>query len=182
MLEQCNQLSCFMTSISKAHPSGFRRALACAFLASLSLALPFQVAAAEGRRAIDFNRDIRPILSDNCFACHGPDKHKRKAGLRLDREEGAVVRLESGNQAIVPGNPEASRLMKVILSKDDDEQMPPAKTGKRLSSGQVALLREWIAGGAPWQEHWAYLPVEKPMAPEVQNREWTNKRNVIVSL
>ncbi|MBL9171520.1 MAG: PSD1 domain-containing protein [Verrucomicrobiales bacterium] len=127
---------------------------------------------ADSRRPIDFNRDIQPILSDNCFACHGPDKHKRKAGLRLDRQEGATARLESGERAIVPGNVEASVLLKVVVAQDDDERMPPAKTGKRLTSAQVGLLRDWIAAGAPWKEHWAYLPVEKPTLPEVRKMDW----------
>src|SRR3989440_10693529 len=106
---------------------------------------------------IDFNRQIRPIFSENCFACHGPDKNKRKAGFRLDQKESAPNKLESGNIAIVPGNPAASKLLKVVASDDDDERMPPRKAGKSLTKEQIGLLRQWIEQGAPWQPHWSYL-------------------------
>ena len=146
--------------------------LCVAWGALVSALVPRLRAADSTRRPIDFNRDIRPILSDNCFACHGPDKHKRKAGLRLDREEEAKAKLESGARAIVPGNPQQSRLLTAIQSQQDDERMPPARTGKRLSAAQVAMLTDWIQAGAPWKEHWAYLPVEKPPRPEVHPADW----------
>ena len=123
-------------------------------------------------RAIDFNRDVRPILSENCFACHGPDKNKRKAGLRLDRREEATAKLESGECAVVPGEVGKSRLVKVISAADDDGRMPPKKTGKRLTKEQIELLREWIAQGAEFKEHWAYLTPERPPLPTVKNKNW----------
>ena len=123
-------------------------------------------------RSIDFNRDIRPIFSENCFACHGPDKNKRKAGLRLDRREEATAKLESGECAIVPGDVGKSRLLKVITTTDEDDHMPPRKTGKQLTKEQIDLLRDWIAQGAEFKLHWAYLTPERPSLPPVKNRSW----------
>ena len=123
-------------------------------------------------RTLDFNRDIRPILSENCFACHGPDKNKRKAGLRLDRSEEATGRLESGGRAIVPGDVGQSLLLKVVSTADEEEQMPPKKTGKRLSKPQIELLREWIQKGAEFKPHWAYITPERPPTPSIKDKGW----------
>src|SRR5436309_2410932 len=92
-----------------------------------------------GKAGVDFNRDIRPIFSDNCYACHGPDQNKRKAGLRLDQQEGAMVELKSGNHAIIPARPEQSALISRITTKDEDDRMPPLKTGKTLTGAQIDL-------------------------------------------
>src|SRR5262245_10314710 len=102
-------------------------------LSLLGLLVGMMHAGAAVLGAIDFNRDIRPIFSENCYACHGPDKNKRKAGLRFDQEEGAFVKLEGGDFAIVRGDPQKSKLLKLVVSEDSDERMPPPKTGKRLS-------------------------------------------------
>src|ERR1041385_1008881 len=102
---------------------------------------------------IDFNRDIRPILSDNCFKCHGPDEKERKAKLRFDRKEDAFKPAKSGDYAIVPGDPARSKLIERITATDPDEVMPPVKTGKKLTAQQIDVLKRWIASGAPWQEH-----------------------------
>jgi len=126
---------------------------------------------------VDFNRDVRPLLADYCYQCHGPDQAKRKGGLRLDQSEGARARLDSGHHAIVPGKPTDSRLLAVVTSTDAEEQMPPAKTGKRLNPAQVELLTRWIREGAEWKAHWAYITPEKPAAPEVRNPDWP--RNAI---
>src|SRR3954451_8728162 len=107
--------------------------------------------------SIDFNREIRPIFSENCFKCHGPDDKERKAKLRFDRKEDALKPAKSGGLAIVPGDPARSKLIERITSKDPDEVMPPAKTGKKLTAQQIDLLTRWIAQGAKWQEHWAYV-------------------------
>jgi mono/diheme cytochrome c family protein len=117
---------------------------------------------------ISFNRDIRPILSDNCFACHGPDNANRQAGLRLDVAEQATSELDSGARAIVPESVDASELVARIVSTDADAVMPPpeAKIG-RLTDEQVDLLKRWIAQGAPYEPHWAFVPVAKPEIPEV---------------
>ncbi len=142
------------------------------------LAVPASAAVSASSSAIDFGRDIRPIFSENCYACHGPDKDKRKAGLRLDVEEAAFKKLDSGAFAIVPGKPDESLLLKVIsLPPDDDDHMPPAKTGKKLSSSQVELLRRWIVQGAKWSGHWAYVAPERPAVPGAGKR--VNSKTVI---
>ncbi|HEV3344577.1 MAG TPA: PSD1 and planctomycete cytochrome C domain-containing protein [Pirellulales bacterium] len=120
--------------------------------------------AAAPARAIDFNRDIRPILSNNCFKCHGPDAGERKAGLRLDAREYALKPSESGTLAIVPGKPDESELVRRIFAGDDD-RMPPAESNKRLSDGEKTLLKEWIAAGAAWREHWAFTAPKRPPLP-----------------
>ncbi len=117
-----------------------------------------------GGAAIDFNRQIRPILSDACFACHGPDQKKRKAELRLD--------LKSEAQAfpglIAPGKPEESELIKRLTSEEG--RMPPAKSGKKLTAQQIALLREWVKQGAAYADHWAFVPPRKPAVPQAPGR------------
>ena len=122
---------------------------------------------AEPRGRISFNRDIRPILSDNCFACHGPDSGNRQAGLRLDVAERATSELDSGARAIVPEDVAASELVARIISTDPDSVMPPpeAKIG-RLTDEQVDILKRWIAQGAPYEPHWAFVPVAKPDLPQ----------------
>ncbi len=114
---------------------------------------------------IQFNRDIRPILSDACFHCHGPDKKTRESGLRLDVREDALRKAELGELAIVPGKPEESDLVRRIFSDDEDEQMPPPKAHKVLSTAQKETLKQWIAQGAEYQIHWAYLPIQRPAIP-----------------
>jgi mono/diheme cytochrome c family protein len=111
-----------------------------------------------------FNRDIRPLLSDACFQCHGPDAAKRKAGLRLDVRTDATTPAKSGETAIVPGKPEGSELLKRVAAHDDTA-MPPDSKGKRLTKDQIALLTRWIADGAEYQGHWAFLAVERPKPP-----------------
>ncbi|MBL9169975.1 MAG: DUF1553 domain-containing protein [Verrucomicrobiales bacterium] len=123
---------------------------------------------------VDFNRDVRRILSENCFRCHGPDANDRKGGkhgLRLDVPEGALEDL-GGFQAIVPGHPEKSALISRIETQDPDELMPPPKGGKRLSSQEVDILRRWIAQGAPYARHWAYAKPVRPPLPEVKHARW----------
>lgn len=120
---------------------------------------------------LDFNRDVRPILSDKCFSCHGPDEHGRKADLRLDIEK------EAKNKdllAIVPGKPEDSEMIYRIHSDDEDELMPPPEIGKPLTQKEKKILEEWIKEGANWADHWAYVdPVHHP-EPQVKNKNWSN--------
>ena len=123
-------------------------------------------------KPIDFNRDIRPILSDNCFACHGPDEKGRKARLRLDTKEDAFKPAKSGDHAIVPKDLKNSQLVARITSKDEDELMPPPKSGKKLSAAQIDLLKRWIQDGAPWQTHWAYEAPKRPALPQVKDKKW----------
>jgi uncharacterized membrane protein YfcA len=123
-------------------------------------------------RPIDYNRDIRPILSNHCYACHGPDSKKRKAGLRLDRREDAIAELRSGSHAIVAGDRSSSELILRLKTSEDGARMPPAKTGKRLSAAEIELLGKWIDQGAPWAAHWAYQTPIRPKLPHVSARDW----------
>jgi hypothetical protein len=122
--------------------------------------------------AIDFNRDIRPIISDNCASCHGPDKEKRKANLRLDEEASSRAELKDGKHAIVPGHPEQSELVARITTTDEDDVMPPRKTNKKLSAAQIEKLRAWIAGGGAYAKHWSFVKPERPELPAVKNKSW----------
>lgn len=132
--------------------------------------------AAESAPAIDFDKQIRPILSNNCYQCHGPDVAQRKAGLRLDRRDDALRATESGTLAIVPGNADQSELVRRIFAADD-ERMPPAESNKQLSEAEKSLLKQWIAAGAPWQEHWSFVAPTRPALPTVANTAWL--RNAI---
>jgi len=107
---------------------------------------------------VDFQRDVRPILSDRCYPCHGPDAKERKARLRLDTKDGAF-RVRRGESPIVPGKPQASELLRRVATTDDDERMPPPESGPTLRASEVEILRQWIASGAKWDEHWAFRPV-----------------------
>lgn len=115
---------------------------------------------------LSFNRDIRAILADNCFACHGQDAKKREADLRLDTFEGATGE-DGGPQAIVPGDPDGSELLRRVTTDDDDELMPPPSSHKKLTDAQKELLARWIEQGAKYQRHWAFEPIERPAVPQV---------------
>jgi hypothetical protein len=121
---------------------------------------------------ISFNEDIRPILSNTCFACHGPDEAERKAGLRLDTREGAMEDRD-GIQAIVPGDLEASELIYRITADDEDDLMPPRKFGKPLTPEQIETVRRWVAEGAPYERHWAYAKPMQPEVPVTKTGEWS---------
>lgn len=121
--------------------------------------------------AVDFNRDIRPILSANCFACHGPDKEGRKADLRLDTFAGATADL-GGYRALVPGKPDESELLARVMSDDKDELMPPPKTGHSLTAEHKQQLREWVESGGEYAEHWALVAPRKVALPVVSDRTW----------
>jgi hypothetical protein len=125
-----------------------------------------------GVSKIDFNKQIRPILSENCFTCHGPDERERKARLRLDTREGATARLRSGGHAIVPGKSAESDLVERVLSDEPSERMPPPRTKKRLTSQQIQLLRRWIDQGAPWSRHWSFVTAQRPALPVVRAKGW----------
>lgn len=118
--------------------------------------------------AISFNRDIRPILSDICFQCHGPDAKERKADLRLDNDEQLLAERD-GHRMLVPGDPAKSELFRRLISTDDDERMPPPKSGKTLSASQIATIRRWIEQGAKYQGHWAFLAPTRPRVPQISN-------------
>jgi hypothetical protein len=120
-------------------------------------------------QVVEFNRDIRPILADNCYACHGPDKNQRKAGLRLDSEESALGNRD-GSPIIIKGKPEQSEIIRRLTSSDPKEHMPPARFVKKPTARQIALIRRWIEQGAKWQKHWSLLVPVKAAPPTVDTK------------
>src|SRR5258708_1414270 len=145
--------------------------IAVAAAAALLLAAaPLAVRAAD--KPIEYNRDIRPIFSANCFPCHGTDSAARKANLRLDRAEEATAPRKDTGPAITPGHPEKSELVRRIFATDPDDIMPPPKTHKTLKLEQKELLKQWIAAGAKYQAHWSLIPPKRPPVPEVRNKRW----------
>ena len=132
----------------------------------------FLVASAQlSAEEIDFNQDIRSILSNHCLTCHGPDPAERKADLRLDTQAGSRADL-GGYAAILPGNPDASELLNRVVTSDEDDRMPPPEVGPRLSDEQIEKLRQWISEGAEFAEHWAYVPPTRPELPSVDTIDW----------
>ena len=130
------------------------------FVLTLSAGL---LAASAVAQTVDFNRDVRPILADTCFACHGPDEKARKADLRLDNRADALAA-----KAVVPGKPGEAELVRRITSTDPAEKMPPAKSGKKLTPAQVETLRTWVAQGAEYKGHWAFIPPVRPAVPAIK--------------
>ncbi len=137
----------------------------------LTLALD-QFAAADSPD-IDFSRDIRPILSDHCFACHGPDENKLEADLRLDTR-GGLFRESDDIRVVVPGKPKRSEMFRRISSTDPDEQMPPAKFRRPLKPEQIELIRRWIDSGAEWKQHWSFVAPQRPAGPDVSQPQWVS--------
>jgi hypothetical protein len=125
-----------------------------------------------GQAPLKYNHDIRPILAENCFPCHGPDSASRKAGLRLDHFEFASATLKDDTHAIVPGKPTESELIRRITTTDADDVMPPARTQKTLTAEQKAALSRWIAQGAPYEPHWSLIPPSRAALPKVHDRRW----------
>ena len=138
----------------------------------------FGRALAPAQTEVRFNRDIRPILSDTCFPCHGPDKSKRITELRFDTEAGAMADL-GRYRAIVPGDRTKSEMFRRISAQDDTVRMPPARSGRQLTREQIELIGRWIDQGAKWQKHWSFIPPERPEPPPVKNKKWV--RNAIDS-
>ncbi|MFO0892043.1 MAG: PSD1 and planctomycete cytochrome C domain-containing protein [Isosphaeraceae bacterium] len=128
-------------------------------------------------RPVNFGREVRAVLSDNCFACHGPDDKTRKAELRLDTKEGVRAKLKSGEALITPGNPDESELIFRLETDDPELKMPPPKYGKKLTPQQVEALRRWVEQGAPWTTHWAFEVPRKADLPPVKDAKW--ERNPI---
>lgn len=125
---------------------------------------------------LSFNRDIRPILAENCFHCHGHDEQTREAELRLDRREDALADRD-GHAAIVPGNAAESEMAQRIRSDDDSQRMPPPDSGRSLTAEQIELLTKWIDEGATYENHWAFISPERPALPSVKDHAWP--RNAI---
>lgn len=144
----------------------FGRARPAGVLVAL-LALGCSARSLASESDIHFNRDIRPIFADNCFACHGPDPGARKAGLRLDTNEGLYGRTAKHDPVVVPGKLEQSPLWQRISSRDPEEVMPPPKSRLTLKPEQIERVKQWILAGAPWQGHWAFVKPERPPVPEL---------------
>ncbi|WP_010581641.1 PSD1 and planctomycete cytochrome C domain-containing protein [Schlesneria paludicola] len=140
------------------------------------LMMPWQADCSDGGTlpdVVEFNRDIRPLLSDNCFYCHGPDKNKREADLRLDTEAGLTGPRpdESKPKIVVPGKPELSELIRRVHSSNPDDVMPPPDSGKQLTAREMGLLKRWVEQGAPYEGHWSFLPIKRPAVPVVTTNE-----------
>jgi hypothetical protein len=168
--ECCHQTTVFPMKINSI-PCRFK------WLPVLMWALVSGIAHAEDGLRVDFNRDIRPLLSNACFRCHGPDSNKRQAGLRLDQSQSAFAELESGARAIIPGDPVGSELVARISAADPDFRMPPAEHGEPLSAEQVERIRLWIEQGAEYQTHWSFIAPRRTALPFVKETSWP--RNAI---
>ncbi|REJ71298.1 MAG: DUF1553 domain-containing protein [Planctomycetota bacterium] len=140
----------------------------CCYLLLIGLTFAARCSSAADERSIKFNRDVRPILSDRCFLCHGPDENQRQADLRLDQRESAVA------AAVVPGKPDESELLARITSDDPDLRMPPPESGRKpLTEAEIDVLRRWITEGAEYEGHWAFVPPVRPQLPDVERDGWT---------
>ena len=151
-------------------------------LKTLSITLLVPAAAFAG---VEFNKDIRPILADACFHCHGPDPGTRKAGLRLDTEAGFFTAKKGEEPTVIKGKPDASSLYQRLITTDEDEIMPPPESHKELKPAQIAMIKTWIEQGAPWQPHWSLIPPQKPAVPAVKDESWVKTpidRFVLASL
>jgi hypothetical protein len=147
-----------------------RRGLAA--IALLSAGAWSLAAAPRAAAAIDFHRDVLPLLADRCFACHGPDEAARQAGLRLDLAASSTAELASGARAVVPGDAAGSALVARIAATDAAVRMPPPESGKSLSPAEIALLTQWVAAGGEYRRHWAFEPIERPPLPEADRGDW----------
>jgi hypothetical protein len=145
--------------------------------AALILPAPKKVVKPKSEDKIDFNRDIRPILSNKCLACHGQDPKAVQAGLKLNVRDSATAKLGDGVIAIVPGHPEKSALITRIESKDPDVMMPPTGSNKTITDEDRATLKRWILEGAEYKQHWAFVPPTRPALPKVEQKGWA--RNAI---
>ncbi|MDG3003367.1 PSD1 and planctomycete cytochrome C domain-containing protein [Paludisphaera mucosa] len=123
-------------------------------------------------KTVGFNRDVRAILSDKCFQCHGPDESQRKGKLRLDTFQFATAPASSGDPAIIPGDADKSELIRRATTDDPEERMPPAKTGKPLTADETQTLQKWISEGAEYEGHWAFIPPARPESPQVSRPGW----------
>src|SRR3954465_3807041 len=141
--------------------------LAAASLAAAVIAATPKTASerAPAKNKLSFNERVQPILAENCYACHGADPGSRKADLRLDRAEHAFRKRKDGDPALVGGKPDESPLIQRIESKDEKKRMPPEEAHKTLTAEQIATLRRWVAEGAEYEEHWAFIAPKRPAVP-----------------
>ena len=145
-----------------------RRLVGCGILAAIALT-GIRIGAAE---PVDFGREIRPVLADRCFACHGLDESSRETDMRLDTKEGLYQELDSGDVAVVPGEPEQSAIYTRLVTSDEDMRMPPVDSGKELSSEEIEAIKRWIDQGAEWKQHWSLMPIERPELPTAGSTTW----------
>ncbi|WP_299466820.1 PSD1 and planctomycete cytochrome C domain-containing protein [uncultured Gimesia sp.] len=138
----------------------------------IALTATFLTCVAAAEEKVEFNRDVLPILSNHCYACHGPDSATREAGLRLDQRESTTGKADSGKRAVTPGNVQVSELIRRITTEDENERMPPVKGPKPLNADQIATLKTWIMQGAEFQPHWAFIPPKQPAIPKTLNSAW----------
>ena len=143
---------------------------------SVCLAVSLPAVAFSLDESVDFNRDIRPILSDTCFKCHGPDEAEREVGLRLDSQNG----FKNAAALIAPGDPENSEFLRRIQSDDQDELMPPPDSGKKLTQRQKELLSSWIQQGAKFEKHWSFSAAKKPQLPAMKDAWISNEIDTFV--
>ncbi len=130
------------------------------------------VVSAEPAQKVEFDRDVRPILSDRCFVCHGPDAQRREADLRLDVQEGAFAELDGPLHVIRPGNLAQSAVYQRIMAEDEDVRMPPPDSAFSLSDGEREVIQKWIEQGAVWKQHWSFRPIGRPAPPTVEDATW----------
>ncbi|MEY2408621.1 MAG: hypothetical protein QOF48_1291, partial [Verrucomicrobiota bacterium] len=127
--------------------------------------------AAPAPAKISFTDQIKPLLSDRCFKCHGPDEKTREAGLRLDTAEGLFKALDNGVFVVKPGSVAGSELLRRITTRDPDDKMPPPKSRLSLTDAEVALLKRWVEQGAEWKKHWSFNPITDPAIPSGKDRQ-----------
>lgn len=149
------------------------------WMIALLLVCATEIRADDAAGPVDFNRDIKPILSDRCYTCHGPDEEQRQAELRLDRREGLLATVEAGEgtHVVKPGDLSNSEIFLRITSDDDTLRMPPADANLNLTPGEIDLIKRWIEQGAVWNKHWSLLPVADVAIPEIADSSWL--RNAI---
>ena len=148
-----------------------RLGLTCLMVISFA-AVDGRLCAAGAGDTIDFDREIRPIFSESCYPCHGPDENKRKANLRFDRKDAPFKQLKDGKIAIVPGDLAQSELVHRITASDPDDKMPPPASSRKLTQPQIELLQRWIKAGAKWEAHWSFVAPNHPPSPTVKNKAW----------
>ena len=124
--------------------------------------------------AVDFSRDIQPIFAEHCTNCHGPDK--QKGGLNLTKQGSVLSKLKSGKHAVIAGKPNHSELVRRLITRDEDDLMPPPDKGEKLSDSKIATIQKWITEGAEWNIHWAYRPPGKTPLPDVVKSDWIENK------
>jgi hypothetical protein len=153
------------------NPTGYKDLPAFSYLV-LPVCLCLLWGSAHAEKALNFSREVQPIIAEHCFTCHGPDESTREKGLRFHEQDGLLGKSQGGVDLIVPGNPEASLFFQRIDHTDPDEIMPPPEVKKALSAAQIDTIRRWIEQGAAWEQHWAFVPPVRPELPTVSNASW----------